>query len=88
MNGAVFHVLSPDPRAGRRSMAATSSSGSTAEGSMAMGPMSDGASRDDRKMAVGPSAPPIIPMEAASLSGNPSARAHRKVMNPSVLAVA
>ena len=39
--------------------------------------MSSGASLELRKMAVGPSAPPIMPMAPASLGANPSARARR-----------
>ena len=39
---------------------------------MAIGPINDGAKRDARKMAVGPSAPPIIPIEAASARLKPN----------------
>ena len=40
-----------------------------------MAPIRSGASFDDRKMAVGPSAPPMMPMAPASEGLNPSARA-------------
>ena len=37
-----------------------------------IGPINSGASLDEIKIAVGPSAPPIIPIEAASGPKNPS----------------
>ena len=46
-----------------------------------MGPISRGDSIDERNMAVGPSAPPIIPIEAASLRSNPKASEEIKVIN-------
>jgi len=46
---------------------------------MAMGPMRCGASFAVKKMDVGPSAPPMIPIEAASLGANPKKRAPKKV---------
>ena len=45
---------------------------------MAMGPNSQGASLEVRKIAVGPSAPPVIPMEAASGPVNPKRIARKK----------
>ena len=45
---------------------------------MAMGPRSSGASRVVRKMAVGPSAPPMMPMEAAWGPVKPSTMAPKK----------
>ena len=53
-----------------------------------MGPMRWGASLAVRKMAVGPSAPPMIPMAPASLGSNPRARAPRKVMKIPIWAAA
>ena len=46
-----------------------------------MGPMRWGASLAVRKMDVGPSAPPIMAMEAASLGKKPRARAPSRVKN-------
>ena len=46
---------------------------------MAMGPNRWGASCDERKIDVGPSAPPMMPMDAASRSVNPRAKAPKKV---------
>ena len=43
----------------------------------AIAPIRSGASFDERKMAVGPSAPPMIPMAPAWLGSNPSRRARR-----------
>ena len=48
---------------------------------MAMGPRSSGASFVVRKMAVGPSAPPMMPMEAAWGPVKPSSTAPKKAMN-------
>ena len=42
---------------------------------MAIGPMSAGASRLAVKIAVGPSAPPMMPIDAALCGEKPSARA-------------
>ncbi|MPM24132.1 hypothetical protein SDC9_70613 [bioreactor metagenome] len=42
---------------------------------MATAPNNCGASFDVRKIAVGPSAPPIIPIEAASLGAKPHCNA-------------
>ena len=40
-----------------------------------MAPISSGASFEERKMAVGPSAPPMIPIAPASLGANPQSSA-------------
>ena len=45
-----------------------------------MGPSSSGASLDVRKIAVGPSAPPIMPMEAACAGVKPRNRAAVRVV--------
>ena len=42
-----------------------------------MAPIRSGASFELRKMAVGPSAPPMMPMAPASAGANPQARASR-----------
>ena len=41
----------------------------------AIAPIRSGASFDERKIAVGPSAPPMIPMAPASFGAKPIARA-------------
>ena len=41
---------------------------------MAIAPMSSGASLEERKIAVGPSAPPIIPIAPASANENSPVR--------------
>ena len=43
----------------------------------AMAPIRSGASLELRKMAVGPSAPPMMPMAPASLGAKPNCRASR-----------
>ena len=55
---------------------------------MAIGPISAGASRLAVKIAVGPSAPPMMPIDAALCGEKPSARAPRKVMKMPICAAA
>jgi len=55
---------------------------------MAMGPIRCGASLAVRNIDVGPSAPPIIAMDAASLGKNPRARALKRVKNIPIWAAA
>ena len=53
-----------------------------------MGPMRWGASFAVRKMDVGPSGPPMMAMEAASLGKNPRARALNRVKKIPICAAA
>ncbi len=55
---------------------------------MAMGPSNWGASREVVRMAVGPSAPPMMPMEAASAAVKPSRVATKKAKNTPIWAAA
>ncbi len=53
-----------------------------------MGPSSSGASFEVRKMAVGPSAPPMMPIEPACAGVKPSAKAPMKVRKMPICAAA
>ena len=55
---------------------------------MAMGPRSCGASFVVRNIAVGPSAPPMMPMEAASGPVKPNSIARKKATNTPICAAA
>ena len=55
---------------------------------MAIGPKRCGANLEVRKMDVGPSAPPMIPIEPASAGVNPMAFAQRKVTKIPICAAA
>ena len=55
---------------------------------IAIGPSNQGASLEVRKMDVGPSAPPMIPMEPASAGVKPIAFAQRKVTKIPICAAA